>query len=90
MIDEDFRIWLIEVNTNPYIGIHNTKMKNLLPTMLDGFYKIVLNPVFENLTAEQEDNVHVGTCWDLLYSRSRGINKRRDILTGLYPVKELE
>jgi len=23
MIDEDFRVWLIEVNTNPYIGIHN-------------------------------------------------------------------
>ena len=52
MIDEDFRIWLIEVNTNPYIGIHNTKMKNLLPDMLDGFNKIVLNPVFENLTPE--------------------------------------
>ena len=26
MIDEDFRIWLIEVNTNPYIGIYNDKM----------------------------------------------------------------
>lgn len=24
MIDEDFRVWLIEVNTNPYIGIPNT------------------------------------------------------------------
>ena len=52
MIDEDFRIWLIEVNTNPYIGIHNTKMKNLLPDTLDGLYKIVLNPVFENLAPE--------------------------------------
>ncbi len=24
LIDEDFRIWLIEVNTNPYLGIPNT------------------------------------------------------------------
>lgn len=23
LIDEDFRVWLIEVNTNPYIGIPN-------------------------------------------------------------------
>ena len=31
MIDEDFRIWLIEVNTNPYIGIYNDRMQDLLP-----------------------------------------------------------
>ena len=24
LIDEDFRVWLIEVNTNPYIGTPNT------------------------------------------------------------------
>ena len=24
MIDEDFRVWLIEVNTNPYFGVLNT------------------------------------------------------------------
>lgn len=23
MIDEDFRVWLIEVNTNPYFGVMN-------------------------------------------------------------------
>jgi len=23
MIDEDFRVWLIECNTNPYLGIPN-------------------------------------------------------------------
>ena len=53
MIDEDFRVWLIEVNTNPYIGIHNDNMKDLLPRMLDGLYKIVLNPIFK---PEQNQN----------------------------------
>jgi len=52
MIDEDFRIWLIEVNTNPYIGIYNDRMQDLLPQMLDGLYQIVLNPIFEKLTPE--------------------------------------
>jgi hypothetical protein len=31
LIDEDFRVWLIEVNTNPYLGIPNTFIgKNVL------------------------------------------------------------
>jgi hypothetical protein len=71
MIDEDFRVWLIEVNTNPYIGIHNDSMKDLLPTMLYGLLKIVLDPVFENLKQEEIDNIHQDTVWDLLYSRKR-------------------
>lgn len=47
MIDEDFRVWLIEVNTNPYIGIHNKGMKHILPEMFDSLFKIVLDPVFD-------------------------------------------
>ena len=58
MIDEDFRVWLIEVNTNPYIGIHNDSMKNLLPLMLSGLFKIVLDPLFENLKQEEIENIH--------------------------------
>ena len=71
MIDEDFRVWLIEVNTNPYIGIHNDSMIDLLPSMLSGLFKIVLDPVFENLKQEEIDNIHQDTEWDLLYSRKR-------------------
>jgi D-alanine-D-alanine ligase-like ATP-grasp enzyme len=26
LIDEDFRTWLIEVNTNPYFGVINEKL----------------------------------------------------------------
>jgi hypothetical protein len=46
MIDEDFRVWLIEVNTNPYIGIHNHKMKHILPEMFESMFKIVLDPLY--------------------------------------------
>jgi len=31
MIDEDFRVWLIEVNENPYLGEPNVFIKKLLP-----------------------------------------------------------
>ena len=30
MIDEDFRVWLIEVNTNPYIDIYNDGMMDMM------------------------------------------------------------
>lgn len=33
LIDEDFWTWLIEVNTNPYLGVPNEFIKNLLPKM---------------------------------------------------------
>ena len=34
LIDEDFRVWLIEVNTNPYFGVLNDQM----PKFIDNFY----------------------------------------------------
>jgi len=34
LIDEDYRTWLIEVNTNPYLGVPNDFIKNLLPKMI--------------------------------------------------------
>jgi hypothetical protein len=66
MIDEDFRVWLIEVNTNPYIGIHNQKMKHILPEMFDSLFKIVLDPIHSE---EHMYNPHEGTQFDLMYSR---------------------
>ena len=44
MIDEDFRVWLIEINTNPYIGVPNKFIEGLLPKMLNDLFEIVLDP----------------------------------------------
>ena len=49
MIDEDFRTWLIEVNTNPYIGIQRQDMKHIVPEMFKSLFKIVLDPVFDTV-----------------------------------------
>ena len=35
MLDEDFRVWLIEVNTNPYLGQPNQWAKQFVPNMID-------------------------------------------------------
>ena len=46
MIDEDLRTWLIEVNTNPYIGVPNDYIAGLLDDMLDDMLSIVVDPLF--------------------------------------------
>jgi hypothetical protein len=40
MIDEDFRVWLIEVNENPYLGVPNDFIKGLLPQMLTDLFEM--------------------------------------------------
>ena len=57
MIDEDFRIWLIEVNTNPSLAINNSGMKHILPMMFKDLFSIVLDPVFERMSAEDKENI---------------------------------
>ena len=46
LIDEDFRLWLIEVNTNPYFGVPNTFIEKLLPKMMDDLLQIVCDTIF--------------------------------------------
>ena len=50
MIDEDFRVWLIEVNTNPYLGSPNDFTKQLVPRMVNDMLKIVVDPHLKPVT----------------------------------------
>ena len=46
MIDEDFKVYLIEINTNPSLDVCSTLLARLIPNMIDNmlklFYKLVL------------------------------------------------
>jgi len=46
MIDEDFRVWLVEVNTNPFLGVPNKFIDDLLPKMLNEMMMIAVDPVY--------------------------------------------
>ena len=84
MIDEDFRIWLIEWNTNPYFGIPNKFIADLLPRMISEMFEIVLDTVYppKNKYKLPERN------FELIYSPE--INTRRPFDTPLYPIREPE
>jgi hypothetical protein len=87
LIDEDFRVWLIEVNTNPYFGIANEYIADLLPKMIDDMTKIVVDPVYPPRFVEKDRE----NLFELVYSEEQNINKRRPFnLDLVYPVPELK
>jgi hypothetical protein len=46
LVDEDLRVWLIECNTNPYLGVANDFIEETLPKLADDILKIIVDPVF--------------------------------------------
>ena len=46
MIDEDFRVYLIEANTNPCLELSCPLLARIIPAMLDNAFRIALDPLF--------------------------------------------
>ncbi len=49
IIDEDFNLWLIEVNTNPCLEESSALLKALIPRMVNDAFKITLDNIFPPL-----------------------------------------
>jgi hypothetical protein len=47
LIDEDFRVWLIEVNNNPHLGAPNDFMEKIVDELLNETLTITLDPMFQ-------------------------------------------
>jgi tubulin--tyrosine ligase len=46
MIDENFKVYLIEVNTNPSLEICCPLLARIIPELLDNSFRIALDPVY--------------------------------------------
>ncbi len=46
MIDEDFRIYLIEVNTNPCLETSCSLLARIISELLDNTFRIAFDPLF--------------------------------------------
>ena len=78
---------MIEVNTNPYFGIANEYIADLLPKMIDDMVRLVVDPIYPPKEIDERPNL-----FELIYSDNpeNSINKRRPFsLDLLYPVPEL-
>jgi hypothetical protein len=95
MIDEDLRTWLIEVNTNPYLGVPNKFIEGLLPKMLNDLFTISLDPYIRNPNRIVHSGnvefilVELKNQFELLYCDKKRVNKRRNYdLLKVYPLAE--
>lgn len=55
MMDTNFGVWLIEVNSNPSITTPGTLLKAYVPRMLDDAFKITIDKVFPGPFLEQNE-----------------------------------
>lgn len=46
MLDNDFTVWLIEVNTNPCLDESSNILKKLIPRMIDDAFRLTIDRDF--------------------------------------------
>jgi len=93
LIDEDFRVWLLEVNTNPYLGIPNEYIRDLMPVLLDDMLSIAVDPFYPPTQARKRTH----NDFQLLYCEpssawcrdGQTLNLRRPFNSPLYPFPAL-
>lgn len=49
ILDEDFNVWLIEVNTNPCIEESSNLLKMLIPRMIEDMLRITVDRAFPKI-----------------------------------------
>jgi hypothetical protein len=47
MIDDNFKVWLIEVNKNPGLSESSSLIKSLIPRLLDDAFKLTVDDIFK-------------------------------------------
>jgi len=47
MIDEQFKVYLIEANTNPSLEICSPLLARIIPELLDNSFRIAIDPLFQ-------------------------------------------
>lgn len=58
LVDEDLRTWLLEVNTNPYLGVANEYIEGLLGRMIDDLLEITVDADFKPDAAFLESKIN--------------------------------
>jgi tubulin monoglycylase TTLL3/8 len=46
MIDDEFKLYLIEINTNPCLELSSPLLARMIPNMLENAFKLVVDPMF--------------------------------------------
>ena len=47
MIDQNFKVYLIEANINPCLGVTSSFSAQFIPTLIENVFKIAIDPLFQ-------------------------------------------
>lgn len=64
MIDDKFKVWLIEVNTNPCLALSSTYLARLIPSMLDNAFRIAVDPYFPEPNSKKHQSEWASQGWE--------------------------
>ena len=59
LIDEDFNVWLLEINKNPGLAESSPIIKMLLPRMIDNCLSLTVDEIFKTSINKERPNFHV-------------------------------
>jgi tubulin--tyrosine ligase len=58
MIDENFKVYLIECNTNPSLEVCCPLLARIIPELLDNSFRIALDPIYQpSFLLEEKDKI---------------------------------
>ena len=79
ILDEDLRVWLIEVNTCPYMGpVLTACHPHFMLDLLDDTFKLTIDKIYHQKTLSPEE-IESETQYELLCTHDQSVNKRSKI-----------
>ena len=76
LLDEDLRVWLLEVNTCPYMGpVLTEQQPKFMLDMLNDTFKLTLDPLFFGCSLSSAE-IETETEYELLCSGDQSITRR--------------
>ena len=82
MIDCEYKVWLIEVNTNPALDESGPLLRQLIPRMIDDMFKLTIDKIFNNKMKDDIEPLSVDgfkddqNMWEFLGDLREGANER--------------
>ena len=68
MLDEDFKVYLIEVNTNPCLETQSPILSKLITDMVDSAFRIAIDPLYPPPNLKKRMNTQISVIqWQLVF-----------------------
>ena len=86
MIDENFKVYLIEANTNPCLEICCPLLARIIPELLDNSFRIAIDPLYQPsqfLAKLKDENTHTNAP-----SVDNKVETAREAFSGVSNLKE--